>query len=80
MNNNRFRGSILVKAPISPEFENDYNVVVNRFASNGEGDLRIRLTEWQSLGFEANSLIALPDEIFANLDFRFHRLKEGRPI
>jgi len=79
MNNNRFRGSILVKAPISPEFESDYNVVVDRFASDGQGDLRIRLTEWQSLGFGANSLIASPEEVFANLDSGDYRLNESSP-
>ncbi len=79
LNNHRTRGSILVNAPISPGFESDYNLVMDRFASDGTGDLRLSLSDWQSLGFDSNSKIASPEEIFVNVDAGDFRLKAGSP-
>ncbi|WP_437913761.1 right-handed parallel beta-helix repeat-containing protein [Sorangium sp. So ce302] len=61
------RGSILIYRPTIAGFESDYNVVVNRFSTNG-GSSIINLSSWQSLGYDRNSLIASPTNLFVDPD------------
>lgn len=74
-----YRGSILVATPHVAGFESDYNVVMNRFAADGEGDMRLTLAEWQALGYDVHSRIATPDEFFANPTAGDYHLLSGCP-
>ncbi|WP_437854676.1 right-handed parallel beta-helix repeat-containing protein [Sorangium sp. So ce363] len=72
------RGSILIYQPDIEGFESDYNVVVDRFSANG-GRSIINLSTWQSLGYDRNSLIASPTELFENPNVADFHLRQGSP-
>lgn len=58
-----WRGSIVIPSTSIDGFESDYNVIMDRFSVD-DGDSVISLSEWQSLGYDTNSIIAAPNEIF----------------
>ena len=64
LSNHAYRGSILIGTPASPGFASDYNVVIDRFAADGEGDTILSLAEWQALGYDQHSFIADPGQLF----------------
>jgi hypothetical protein len=67
-----WRGSILIAEPTPSGFESDYNVVVNRFSGDG-GDTNMSLAQWQTLGYDAHSIIATPEQLFVDpADADFH--------
>ena len=65
------RGSILIHESTSSGFESDYNVVVDRFSTNG-GKSLIDLAGWQALGHDLNSFIATPEELFVPGNNDYH--------
>jgi hypothetical protein len=79
LNNHSYRGSILVGAPVSAGFESDYNVVVDRFAADGEGDTILSLIEWQALGHDQHSFIADPSQLFVDAAGNDYHLKTSSP-
>ena len=62
-----WRGSILIPELGISGFESDYNVIMDRFSADDDNSV-IPLSEWQALGYDANSIIAGPAETFATLD------------
>ena len=58
------RGSINLAGGAPAVFQSDYNVVVGRFTT--DDSTVISLAEWQALGYDANSFIAAPAELFVN--------------
>jgi hypothetical protein len=79
LTNHPYRGSILIGTPVSAGFESDYNVVVNRFAADGEGDTVLSLVEWQALGYDQHSFIADPSQLFVDALVNDYHLKAGSP-
>ena len=79
LNYHSYRGSILIGAPVSPGFESDYNVVVDRFANDGEGDTILTLAEWQALGYDQHSFIADSSQLFVNAANNDYHLIAGSP-
>jgi hypothetical protein len=73
-----WRGSILIAEPDLGGFGSDYNIVVNRFSTDG-GDSTIDLPDWQALGYDTHSFIATPDELFVDPSLHDYRLKAGSP-
>jgi parallel beta-helix repeat protein len=59
-----WRGSILIPTAGISGFESDYNVIMDRFSADDDESV-ITLSEWQSLGYDANSIIAASSEVFA---------------
>ena len=57
------RGSIVIPSESINGFESDYNVIMDRFSADDD-DSVISLSEWQSLGYDHNSIIASPGEMF----------------
>jgi len=66
LNNNPFRGSILVRNPVQEGFESDFNYLKDSFATDGEGSRRIYLDAWQSLGYDTNSSTGTGRRLFEN--------------
>ena len=66
-------------SPVSPGFESDYNIVMDSFAADGEGNRRMALQEWQSLGYDQNSHIASAAEVFVDPHGNDFQLKAGSP-
>ncbi|MBU1879561.1 MAG: right-handed parallel beta-helix repeat-containing protein [Chloroflexi bacterium] len=60
-----WRGCILIPTPGLTGLQSDYNVVLDRFSTDG-GDTRIGLAAWQALGYDAHSFIATPDQLFVD--------------
>jgi hypothetical protein len=79
LNNHPYRGSILIGAPVSTGFESDYNVVIDRFANDGEGDTILTLADWQALGYDQHSFIADPGQLFVDTTAYDYHLKTGSP-
>jgi parallel beta-helix repeat protein len=66
------RGSIVIPVDNVDGFESDNNIVMDRFSADDD-DSVVSLSEWQSLGFDTNSIIAAPSDIFADLvNYRLH--------
>lgn len=62
-----WRGSILIPSSGITGFESDYNVIMDRFSADDDESV-ISLSEWQSLGYDTNSIIAAPNDMFASLE------------
>jgi hypothetical protein len=73
-----WRGSILIAEPHLAGFESDYNIVVDRFSSDG-GNSTIDLAAWQALGYDTHSFFATPDQLFVDPLVGDYRLKAGSP-
>ena len=80
LNNNPFRGSILVKSPIQDGFESDHNYLKDSFATDGEGSRRFGIGDWQALGYDANSLTGPGDTLFENYRENNYRPRENSPV
>jgi parallel beta-helix repeat protein len=80
--NNIFYNANPAKASISTYdsavegFESDYNVVVDRFEVD---ENMITFAEWQALGYDLNSFISTPSELFVNPANDDYHLKVGSP-
>ncbi len=79
LNQNRFRGSILVGFPVGEGFHSDYNVVMDSFAVEGESSRRLDFNAWRELGFDLNSRIAQLGELFFNWSADDYQLTPGSP-
>jgi hypothetical protein len=65
-NNHSFHGSIDVSADSLPGFTSDYNVVMDRFTTDG-GNSILTLAQWQSAtGQDRHSFVATPTALFVN--------------
>jgi MYXO-CTERM domain-containing protein len=65
------RGAIDISKDSLSGFTSDYNLVVDRFTTTGD-DITLTFAQWQSeTGHDANSRVASPADIFADLkDYR----------
>lgn len=73
-----YRGSILIASPTPAGFQSDYNVVMDRFSTDG-GDTRISLSAWQALGYDIHSILATPLQLFFNPTTADYHLLSGSP-
>ncbi|HKB87481.1 MAG TPA: NosD domain-containing protein [Ignavibacteriaceae bacterium] len=77
INHHSFRGSINIDQESEPGFYSDYNLLENRFSSDG-GNSNMTLEQWQSLGYDAHSfLTSAESEIFNNPSGGDYHLKAG---
>lgn len=81
INHHSFRGSINVDAASLSGLVSDYNIVVNRFSSDG-GNSNMTFSQWQSLGYDQNSMIAHPEnQIFVDhTGGNFHLLPNSQAV
>jgi hypothetical protein len=73
-----FRGAISIYGNSVSGFESDYNVVVNRFSTDG-GGTNMSLAQWQALGYDAHSFISTPSALFVDPAVNNYHLKSGSP-
>ena len=76
-----YRGSLDISGDSLSGFSSDYNVVMNRFTTNG-GDSVSSLAQWQSAtGHDLHSFVAAPSQLFVNpAGFDFHLLTGGPAV
>ncbi len=77
-NQHPWRGSITIPLPGLSGFVSDYNVVMDRFSADDDNSI-ISLAEWQGLGYDLNSFIATPEQLFVNPAGQDYHLKVGSP-
>jgi hypothetical protein len=74
-----FRGSLDISADSLAGFSSDYNVVMNRFTTNGGGSVQ-SLAQWQAAsGQDLHSLVAVPNQLFVNPATGDFHLSEASP-
>ena len=73
-----FHGSVLISNSSVPGFHSDYNVVVNHFSDDG-GNTSVGIAKWQSLGFDAHSIVSAPAQLFVDPAHQNYQLKPGSP-
>lgn len=79
INLHAWRGSIALDPNAEPGFSSDYNLVVNRLSNQGDG-VTMTLAEWQTLGYDLNSLLTPPvQEVFISPATNDYHLVEGSP-
>ena len=78
LTSHEWRGSILIPSSSISGFESDHNVIMDRFSSDDDNSV-ISLSEWQALGYDLNSVIATPTDLFANSN-DFHLLPQSPAI
>ena len=77
INLHSWRGSISIDDSSIEDFVSDYNILVDRL-SNDWGNTNMPFSEWQALGYDANSILAESmDNIFINSDNGDYHLSEG---
>lgn len=71
-----WRGSIVIAATGIEGFESDHNVVMDRFSADDDESV-ISLSDWQALGYDSNSIVASPEDLFVGGDD--YHLDQGSP-
>jgi parallel beta-helix repeat protein len=80
INHHSFRGSISVDQSSVQNFFSDYNIVVDRLSSD-DGESNMSLADWQKLGYDIHSEIAVPeDQLFVNSSSDFHLLAGSQAV
>ena len=78
-NQQSFRGSIAISADSLPGFASDYNVVMDRFSTDG-GDTRVGLAAWRAAtGQDVHSIVAVPAALFASFAGNDYHLSATSP-
>jgi parallel beta-helix repeat protein len=73
--NNGSNGSVVVS---NVNFKSNNNVVAGGFSLNGETTM-LTLTQWQSSGYDANSVASISSALFTNSGSADYTLKSGAP-
>jgi parallel beta-helix repeat protein len=73
------KGSIDVYSTTSGVLQSDYNVVVDRFSTNGGTSVNSTLTQWQSFGYDIHSFVSTASSLFVDSPNNNYHLKTGSP-
>jgi parallel beta-helix repeat protein len=78
-NYHSWHGSMSIDQESISGLKSDFNVVMDRLSPDDDNTV-MKLTEWQSsTGQDAHSLVATPDQLFANASGSDYRLKAASP-
>jgi parallel beta-helix repeat protein len=73
------KGAIAVYSTATGVLDSDYNVVVDRFSTNGGTSVTSTLAQWQALGFDAHSFVSTAAALFVDPATNSYQLKNGSP-
>jgi len=73
------KGSIAVYSSAAGVLTSDYNVVVDRFSTNGGNSVTSTLGQWQALGQDSHSFISTASALFVDPANHVYQLKTGSP-
>jgi parallel beta-helix repeat protein len=73
------KGAIAVYSTAAGVLTSDYNVVVDRFSTNGGNSVTSTLAQWQALGFDAHSLVSTAGALFVDPALDMYQLRTGSP-
>ena len=71
------KGAIAVYSTAAGVLTSDYNVVVDRFSTNGGTSVTSTLAQWKALGFDAHSFISTAAALFVDPATANYQLKTG---
>ncbi len=78
-NNHSYRGTLDISADSLPGFTSDYNVVMDRFTTDGGNTIKT-LAQWQTAtGQDKHSLVATPSQLFVNAAANDYHLSSTSP-
>jgi parallel beta-helix repeat protein len=73
------KGAIAVYSTAAGVLASDYNVVVDRFSTNGGTSVTSTLAQWQALGLDAHSLVSTAGALFVDPALDMYQLRTGSP-
>jgi len=73
------KGSIAVYSTAAGVLDSDYNVVVDRFSTNGGTSVTSTLAQWQALGLDTHSFVSTAAALFIDVATNNYQLKTGSP-
>jgi parallel beta-helix repeat protein len=73
------KGSIDVYSTAASVLQSDYNVVVDRFSTNGGTSVTSTLAQWQALGLDTHSFVSTAGALFVDVPNNNYQLKSGSP-
>jgi parallel beta-helix repeat protein len=73
------RGAIAVYSTAAGVLDSDYNVVVDRFSTNGGNSVTSTLAQWQALGYDSHSFVSTASALFVDPANDVYQLKTGSP-
>jgi parallel beta-helix repeat protein len=73
------KGSIAVYSTAAGVLQSDYNVVVDRFSTNGGTSVTSTLAQWRTFGYDTHSLISTATALFVDPVNNNYHLKAGSP-
>ena len=73
------KGSIDVYSTAAGVLTSDYNVVVDRFSTNGGTSVTSTLAQWRTFGYDIHSFVSTATALFVSPAGQDYRLKEGSP-
>src|SRR5439155_7926790 len=73
------KGAIAVYSTAAGVLTSDYNVVVDRFSTNGGTSVTSTLAQWKALGFDGHSFVSTASALFVDPATSNYQLKTGSP-
>jgi parallel beta-helix repeat protein len=73
------KGAIAVYSTAAGVLDSDYNVVVDRFSTNGGTSVTSTLAQWQALGYDSHSFVSTASALFVDPAASIYQLKTGSP-
>lgn len=74
-----FRGAIQLAAPAIPGLVCNYNAMESCFSTDNGNTAFTSLVSWRALGYDSNSIIATPSQLFVNLATDDYHMKSNSP-
>jgi parallel beta-helix repeat protein len=73
------KGAIAVYSTAAGVLTSDYNVVVDRFSTNGGNSVTSTLAQWRAFGHDAHSFVSTASALFVDPTNNIYQLKTGSP-
>src|SRR5262249_26896498 len=73
------KGSVATYSSSAGVLTSDYNVVIDRFSTNGGTSVTSTLAQWRTFGYDAHSLISTSTALFVDATNNNYHLKSGSP-
>lgn len=73
------KGAIAVYSTAAGVLTSDYNVVVDRFSTNGGNSVTSTLAQWRAFGHDAHSFVSTASALFVDPANDIYQLKTGSP-
>jgi parallel beta-helix repeat protein len=73
------KGAIAIYSTAAGVLDSDYNVVVDRFSTNGGASITSTFAQWNALGYDAHSFVSNAATLFVDPARKIYQLNTGSP-